>query len=883
MTTAEHVCSLFAPGLPKPTLLLGAGASKKSGIPLSGEIVEIAARWAFCRDNGHHPDDPSVVRSDWLAWLHAKPWYRPAAGPADNYSAAVENLLQPRQARKDFFLKAIKPGVPASAGYERLLRLVDAGVIDTVLTTNFDAVFPDLYATQRRPHHMDVVRTPADYTMLSTAPQYPQYIYLHGTVEHYSDQNLLDEVQRLDSTLVRRLTPLLRDRPLIVVGYRGAEPSIMRHLLIEQAGETDQFRKGIFWCTMGESQAADLHPLIHELHAAIRTNLQLVPIAGFDQFIDHLHSRLAAEQQRPIRVRASNETSEPTALPLDMQPLREAALDELDWVRIQEVLPVYCREMAVPVPRSPIARDWMVETLCRLDLAYRSDGVTVPTVAGYLLFADQPNRRIRSGVASVRIEGREEAPLTGNLWSQLEALTALVDDVNRPFRLKGAVSEDVFPYPKLALKELIVNALVHRSYDGDHVLAFDVEPTFIRITNPGGLVDRVFAQVNLELQKQIEEGLRGLKGYRNPVIADLFYGAGAMDKKGSGLPDVQAEAKRNGQQVSFGPTHDNTTFRAVIYRRPEQVDAETRTAAPLRNTTKYSTNLLEVAAMPEKLWVAHSTVESRGFIWHAVSPALPPPFVLKKGGQFFTFCDLADGHAVLTPFVDKGTIESRATADLARTEIGRRDLVWLLNDCLYRLLERRGLIVDRSRKRAYFPRKDGAAREVKYQASFRQATRTVTKPVISKKTGRTVYWEHEALWFGFEYFGGTWALRILPGYVFTIDGEENLLHHTRVGALATRKAARDYNLQVHNDLVFWAWVLAGGQDSFSVSTGADAPVLIRGTVSSCELAMPIAAEADFRPEPPRWQELELQELENEIAEAAEQDLEELEQEQGRAH
>jgi hypothetical protein len=107
------------------------------------------------------------------------------------------------------------------------------------------------------------------------------------------------------------------------------------------------------------------------------------------------------------------------------------------------------------------------------------------------------------------------------------------------------------------------------------------------------------------------------------------------------------------------------------------------------------------------------------------------------------------------------------------------------------------------------------------------------------------------------------------------------LHHTRVGALATKKAARDYNLQVHNDLVFWTWVLSQGQNSFTLPTGTHTPVLLRGALATCELAMPIAADIDFRPQTPRWQELELAEIEAEIAAAAEEELEQ--QEQPRAY
>ena len=182
--------------------------------------------------------------------MHAHSRYQTDLEPADNYSATVEHLLQPREDRREFFLEVLRPGVPPSVGYERLADLMADGLIRTVLTTNFDEVLPDLCRGRNRPHHVEVVKTSADYTKLSTSPHYPQLIYTHGSVEHYTDKNLLEEVQRLEDEMVRRLVPLLRDHPLIVIGYRGAEPSLMRHLFLEQASEADGYRHGIYWCTL---------------------------------------------------------------------------------------------------------------------------------------------------------------------------------------------------------------------------------------------------------------------------------------------------------------------------------------------------------------------------------------------------------------------------------------------------------------------------------------------------------------------------------------------------------------------------------------------------------------------------------------------------------
>ena len=855
---------------PKPILFLGAGASVKSGIPTSDQLVERAAKWAYCEAHGLHQDDPSVVRSDWLRWLHGHGWYRQDSAPSDNYSIVVEHLLQPRQARKDFFLRVIKPGVPASAGYHRLLRLVDDGFIDTILTTNFDNVFLELCASKNRPHHIDVVRTPADYTMLSTSPRYPQYVFLHGTVEHYTDRNMIAEVQQLDSPIVERLTPLLRDRPIVVVGYRGAEPSIMRHLFLNTVSATERFRQGLFWCVR-HSDTSRPHPLVEELRAAIGTNFQLISVDGFDEVLEQLAVRCGAQHTKTLSGRVALNRDPKDGLPFDMSPV-EAPLDEIDWARVQTVLVTYCKAMSIPLPKR-IEHAWIVERMGELDLATKNGTTVSLTAAGYLLFAKSPDVRISGATTSVRMDGKAEVQFTGNLWSQLDALIDLADQINRPFRLKDTVSEEVFPYPKLALKELIVNALVHRTYERPEPLIVDIDGAFLRITNPGGLVDAVFAKVDGNLQQHIEDGARGIKGYRNPVIADLFYGAGAMDKEGSGLPDVQTQVRQNGGQVTYGPTHENQSFRAVIYRRPESADAQTRTATSTVQRTKYSSNLLEVVSHPDVLWTGIATAKKVGDVVDQLPSPYGWPFVWKRG-EIITFSDLTDPQNPLARFIKKGSVRDHRWSKWETDKDRSRELVWLLNECLYKMLYRRLMVVDRFRKRAYFPRTDKGPREITYRASFRQATRTVTKAVISKKTQRVVYWEHEAFWFGFEVFADAWALRILPGYVFTTDGDRALLYHKRVGALATKKAARDYNQQVLNDLVFWAWIFSEGKDKISLPTSGPSNIELFGSLASCELAMPVGTDEDLSHEYTELADEELEEIEREIADEAERDLQE---------
>lgn len=868
MQPSERLKSLFLqPNLASPVLLLGAGASLKSGIPLSGQIVEMAAKWAYCQEQGFHLDDPSVRRSDWLKWLERQTWFNGSHGIEDNYSATLENLLRPRENRKQFFLRLLDPNVPASSGYNDLLEVLDTGRIHTVLTTNFDHVLPDLHVMRRRPHFLEQIKTPADYTKFSTSPPHPQLVYLHGSVEHYTDKNLVDEVQKLDRGLITLLSPLLRDHPLIIVGYRGAEPSIMHHLLLDQCSATNDFRQGVYWCTLSHNED-DLHSLAKELSGRIGSNFQAVHISGFDDVMQII-AEVCSSLPRLYSVPAVSSFSDEINLPFDMRAIDEASLDELDWARVELQMVAYCRRTKVNTP-SAITREWLIERMLQLDLLKLVGERHVPTHGGYLLFAEKPSKRITGALCELVIEG-ETQQIDGNLWSQRERLDELFAEMNKPFRLKGAISEIVYPYPVLALKELLVNALVHRSYEAGEPLKIELEPTFIRMVNPGGLVPSVFQRVSTRLQEEIALGVRGITGYRNAVVADIFYGAGAMDKEGSGLPDVHTEVLQNESTVFFGPIDEtNTRYRALIYRRIAELDTDTGTARPHISKSRYFSNWLEIVGVPEYLWKASTTCEYKREIYDNSGDIYVPPFAFQREDCIYTFADLSELDNSFETSIDPSTIEPIRVFTLTETADGARIFVQLLNEGLRQFLEDRGLWVDNYKKRAYFPRsEDGKPLELTYRASVRQATRTVTKPFVSKHTERLLYWEHEAVSFGFQRVGSDWALQILPTYVFTKDGRGTLLDSNKVGPLTTRKSARDFNLQVYNDLVFWTWVMADGKDSFDLPFADNLHVAVRGMLLSCELALPPLIDVEVSPQWQRNEDEELARLEAELADSEE--------------
>jgi hypothetical protein len=392
-------------GKPRPVLLLGAGASIRSGIPAASGVVERAARWAYAHEHGRSEDDPRLQRSDWLPWLQGHQWYDRDAAFVDNYPGVVQQLLQPRYARAEFFRKLLSPGIGPSSGYDKLAEFLHLGLIHTVLTTNFDSLLPDTRTLKGRPHFINVIQTSSDYTKFSTSPQHPQLVYLHGSVDHYTDKNLIEEVQRLDPKLVEMLLPLLRDHPLIVVGYRGAEPSVMEHLLTENAEAVHFYRHGIFWCRRDAEADVPFPPLVLQLAQTIGPNFTAVGIEGFDELFArdlwalNQDAELSFEPQSTAIDRAISPT-------FDMED-SSVGFDDLDWSTLRTRILQYANALQINVP-SQIDRAWITEQLFQVNLAVREVAGEQLTKAGLLLFGKRPQDQIVTAVAHVRATGSSE-------------------------------------------------------------------------------------------------------------------------------------------------------------------------------------------------------------------------------------------------------------------------------------------------------------------------------------------------------------------------------------------------------------------------------------------------------------------------------------------
>lgn len=176
-----------------------------------------------------------------------------------------------------------------------------------------------------------------------------------------------------------------------------------------------------------------------------------------------------------------------------------------------------------------------VDVLHSLDCAQTADDEVRLNNAAVLLFAKRPQRFLReSYVTCVRYAGTDRTTIIdrkdfyGNAIQQIEeSISFILRHSSREQRisLSSPRREDLFDYPPVAVREAVVNAVMHRDYynDSSHTYVHHFSDR-LEIENPGGL------PAGLTVEELGERSVR-----RNRTLADLLYRAHYAERIGSGI------------------------------------------------------------------------------------------------------------------------------------------------------------------------------------------------------------------------------------------------------------------------------------------------------------------------------------------------------------
>lgn len=191
-----------------------------------------------------------------------------------------------------------------------------------------------------------------------------------------------------------------------------------------------------------------------------------------------------------------------------------------------------------------------------------------PTNAGMLVFAFDPLDLFPGArVQFVQYDGpgldgdvRAEKSFAGNLTTVLAELDSFLRGrfTQKPVKTSALREESVFDYPPDAVRELLMNAVLHRDYQSTAPIRFYEFSDRIEIQNPGGLYGEAspanFPRVN---------------AYRNPIIAEAMRTLGYVNRFGRGIARARRALQENGSpepKFDFQTSH----FLAVIPRQPHR-------------------------------------------------------------------------------------------------------------------------------------------------------------------------------------------------------------------------------------------------------------------------------------------------------------------------
>jgi putative ATP-dependent DNA helicase len=184
---------------------------------------------------------------------------------------------------------------------------------------------------------------------------------------------------------------------------------------------------------------------------------------------------------------------------------------------------------------------------------YPSNAFAILTGCGGLHVATQCGV-FKGTTKEVFVDRRE---YDGPLWEQIEeAYQFVLRNIHLGATFEGVYRQDVYEIPPDAIRELIINAMVHRSYLDHGTIQIAIYDDRLEITSPG----------KLPMGQTIERMKEGYSKIRNEALAYAFSYMNLIEHWGSGIPRIIGKVKAAGlREPEF--IGGDVDLRINIYRK----------------------------------------------------------------------------------------------------------------------------------------------------------------------------------------------------------------------------------------------------------------------------------------------------------------------------
>jgi len=227
----------------------------------------------------------------------------------------------------------------------------------------------------------------------------------------------------------------------------------------------------------------------------------------------------------------------------------------------------HARELCVNEEAKSAIRQISISQLLSFRLVHEENG-RYYAANGYQLLdgrlEDYPDAAIQCAVfkgttRNIFITRKE---FSGYIDEQVESAYAFVlEHINLGARIDGLARQDIYELPIRTIREMITNAVCHRSYLCPGKVQVALFDDRLEVTSPG----------MLDKDLTIEKMKAGISKIRNTAIARVFAYMNMIEAWGTGIPKIFQEAKdyglREPELLDMG-----SDFRINLYRGTPMVD-----------------------------------------------------------------------------------------------------------------------------------------------------------------------------------------------------------------------------------------------------------------------------------------------------------------------
>lgn len=172
-----------------------------------------------------------------------------------------------------------------------------------------------------------------------------------------------------------------------------------------------------------------------------------------------------------------------------------------------------------------------------------------------LLLSDQCPNIIKAATfnGTDPLEFRDRREFGGSILKQLKDAYEYIDMRNsNSASFEGLLRQDRRDYPETALREALLNAIVHRDYSFSASTLISIYADRIEMISVGGLIRGI----------EMDDILQGLSICRNPKLANVLYRLQLIEAYGTGMAKIRSAYSQSTSGAVFNATAN--TFKVIL-------------------------------------------------------------------------------------------------------------------------------------------------------------------------------------------------------------------------------------------------------------------------------------------------------------------------------